>query len=226
MANFFQMTFHDHRKDTSAKVEMVLPPEDLSKFTPPPARKEDGTYCFPLYQPDDDERHIALGKIMDAWSKLEMALAQLLSKLLKLPFERMPPLVNSLGNKGVQGAIKDLAPTAFHGEELERLYAMLDRVKKNATRRNNLAHGLWILEWFILDRRGVPYVQPKQVRAYSPSDAETREKIANPRNRKERKNYMFELRRICAIARSIDGLTNDLQRFTTKHFKLADNPAE
>lgn len=208
--------------DNSPGINLIIPPEDLTKHVPPPERTEDGRYNIVLLQPAGDERHTALGRFMDSWSKLEMALGQTLALVLKLKLDQTPALINSLGTRGIIDTIKDMAPAMLSDDRMGELLSLLDSVKENATRRNNLAHGFWMLEWFIRERRGEPYLQCVQYRAYEPTDAGLRKKIEDPKNKRERLRYMFTIKRILAISASIDNLAARIQSFNRDQLAQED----
>lgn len=227
MANdFHSMTIRNMLPErVSYKVNAVIPPDDLMDYAPPDVQSPDGSFNVPLLQPAGDQHHLALGRFMDAWSKLEMTLAFLLAGVLELKHSRTTPLTNSLGVRGTLDTISALAHGRISEAKRDELAKLIDRIKENNTRRNYLAHGYWMLEWAVVDQGGKPAALPRIYRAYTPTDPELANKLKNPRNRKERLRFMFAPKRIEALVKAVLALKNDINSFASANFPLIDQPA-
>ena len=161
---------------------------------------------------------MALGRFMDEWSKLEIALGSLLSRALKLGSGQLPALANSLGTRGILDVLSVQMTRKLPGANVELAQKLLDRVKEKNTQRNYLTHGFWILEWNIVDQGGRPAAIPRVYRGYTPTDPDVAERLKDPRNRKERLRFMFTVKRIDALSLSVGALCLDISRFANRHF--------
>lgn len=193
------------------------------KDGPPVAPKlqSTGKYRLELIQPNNDARHIALGRFLDAWSRLEQQIARALAGALAIPWERTSALMNGLGNRGQVDTLRALLPNQLSGEDAETLNRILDRVKANNTKRNNIIHGYWILEVVITDRNGAPHPNYREYRRYDPSDPTVAALLDQRANKHARKSYMFSVARINAITKELERLRDDLASFTTRNLKNA-----
>src|SRR5262249_1985 len=99
------------------------------------------------------------------------------------------------------------------------LINLLDRIGKLNTKRNILVHGQWVLEANVLVRRGEAYLSTQFLREVVPTDPEDAEKMADPRNQKQRVRYTFTLKRIDAASRDTDTVNRDMCNFiqTMRH---------
>jgi hypothetical protein len=204
-------------------VGIVIPPDDLSGFVTPPERDENGKFNVVMLQPTDQTRHVALGMFMDAWSKLELAISDLLMELLSTSSENMPALMNSLGTRGQIDVISVLGQSALTGSQATQLIDILQSIKTNSTRRNHIVHGYWLLEMVIRDHGGRPAVTYNQYRAYDPSDPKTALKVKDVRNSKERSKYLFSIARIDSITREIGNIMARVQALTGTLRKRAES---
>ncbi|QPC44635.1 hypothetical protein HW532_19175 [Kaustia mangrovi] len=214
--DFYVMRVQSRIGTAKYNVRLEIQPDDATDVDPTPRRDLDGAYVLPIVQPSDNERHIVLGKFMDEWSKLEMALSFLLGHLTSTPMESVSVLMNALGSRGQLDVMRTLAPLRIEGGKVGELEALLDRVKAQNTRRNRIVHGYWALELVVVDCDGAPAIRYHQYREYFPSDAETKIRIGTPSNRKVRSKYLFGLGRIKTITRNIIELRRDLEAFKSR----------
>lgn len=176
-------------------------------------QNEDGTFTIYLKQSFDPARHVALGKFLDEWSKLELSLRFLMTLVFRVPFNATSILSNSLGARGIIDSVGVLGSYRLSENEQRRLTDLLDRFKTNNTRRNHIIHGLWVLEVIISDANGFPRLFYNPVREYKSSDPLHDEKSRDRSNKKFRDNYIFSIRRIHSIRVEVSRLNRDISDF-------------
>lgn len=178
-----------------------------------PTHTKDGRPIVYIQEPTDDARHIALGRYMDTWSRLEAALGTMLSHATGIEYTKIHVLMNALGTRGELDVITVLGPVGLNVDLQAALSKLLARIKTNNTRRNNIVHGSWILEIRILDWNGQIGTRLNQYRYYEPSDPEAEQAVHLPENRDVRDKYLFSIQRIQALTRELSRLTNDIAIF-------------
>lgn len=214
----FFLSFINQLDDESLNIKVLLEDPE-SKTPPPPARiNEEGAFEFVLWPPDEDERHIALGKFMDRWSGLEQQMRCLLGGILNTEPAHMPVIMNSLGTRGQLDVLMALGSRIFDDNSFVELSAILSRIKEANTRRNYIVHGHWLTEVLMRWHGKTPAVVYKVYRAYLPSDPDKEMLARDIKNKKDREKYYFSVRRIHAIAQSIFQCTGHLANFTLRHF--------
>lgn len=215
--NFHFMTLQNL---TDREIVVSFPPDDTSNWQAPPLFSADGKINLVFFQPTDDQRHLALGKYIDAWSNLELRLKAFVCAIFQMEVEALTAMLSALGTRGM---LDVLHAHAFQGlteasrKELERL---LECVKENNTRRNHIIHGLWMLEWVVRQHGEKVVARCVQYRMYLPSNEESREAIKHYHNRKERLKYMFTVRRVEALTKALIKLAADVGNFRLKHLPL------
>ena len=158
---FYAVTIHSR---SHKRFEFQIQPDEGEMPDHTPELLPSGAFRIPMVQPQDDLRHIALGRFMDQWSKLEMQIARLLGLILNTSNEDMPVIMNSLGSRGQRETLEALLVPRLSPEKAEKLTLLLTAFKTNATKRNYFAHGYWHLEVVVCDRNGVPWPSYRQYR--------------------------------------------------------------
>lgn len=204
---------------TNKAVEFQIQPDHGPIPAPTPLMLPNGSFQIPMIQPQDDSRHIALGRFMDQWSKLEMQIARLLGLAMSTNNDEMPVVMNALGSRGQRECLETLLLPRLEAEAAQKLSAFLVSFKHNATKRNYLAHGYWHLEVIIADRNGVPWANYRQFRRYNPSNAAVRKALDERRDPKSRKAYMFSVARINAISSELERLWHELSTIEAGNLK-------
>lgn len=178
-----------------------------------PSHDANGHPIIYVKEPNDDERHIALGRFMDAWSTLEDGVATMLSDATGIDLGTVPTFMNALGMRGQLDVISVLGPAGLSDAQQKELAALLDRVKTKNTKRNHLVHGSWLLEYKLLNRKDSLVRVVTQYRVYEPSDPALRDAIKDQSNRKERDKYMFSIARIHTLIEEVNVLRKDVSKF-------------
>lgn len=204
--------------DPKLNVNVQLRAPDSKAPVTPPFFDENRTFHFELAPPETDERHIELGKFMDSWSELESAISNLLSKILSTDLSHMPVLMNSLGTRGQTDVISVIGAEMFSEPSATELAKLVEQIRTNNTRRNNIVHGRWVTEVLLRLHGATPAVVYKIYRAYTPSNVSEASLSREFKNAKEREKYYFSLPRIRSISESIENLAAALSTFTIKHF--------
>lgn len=176
-------------------------------FTP------DGTPIAYVKEPMDNRRHIALGRFMDAWSKLESAIATVLCDSTGLDRKEANVLMNALGTRGQLDVIDVLGGSGLSDAQQAELVALMGRVRTNNTRRNYIVHGNWVLEVRLYNANGKLLVRLHQQRRYPVSDKTVRNALNKPENKRDRLKYVFSIPRIDAITKELEQLKDDISEF-------------
>lgn len=183
---------------------------------------EDGRPILYVKEPEGDERHIALGKFMDAWSDVERVVGTLLSHVVGTPSENIAVLMNALGTRGQMDVLNVLGRIGLSEAETDALTALLERLKTNNTRRNHIVHGRWMLELRAYSHNGRLITRLEQFRIYDVSDPAMRRALRHVENRRERSKYMFSIRRILALSKELKQLSKDFSAFYRKRKGLPE----
>lgn len=204
-------------------VNVIIAREDEPEFEGQVRDDGDGNFTLALIQPHCPERHTALGRFMDQWSKLEIALGILLRQVLRIEHRQLPALMNSLGIRGILDVVSAHLASNTTENCKEVGSKLLERVKEKNTQRNSLIHGFWMLEWNLVDQGGRPAAIPRVYRAYEPTDPEAAERLRDTRNKKDRLRYMFSIKRIEALVSANEDLTFEISAFSHQFYQ---NPAQ
>jgi len=195
-------------------VELIIPPDDLTGYVTPEFQGPDGRYKIVLFQPTGDERHVALGKFMDAWSKVEMNIRLILSVLIDTDNETMPTVMNALGTRGQLDVMLSLAHVKLTAQANIEIEALLERIKVNNTKRNYIVHGYWALEFKLVSQGNKPGLVHRQYRVYDPSGIPLPKGAAE---QAESAKYRFSIPRINSLTTELMRIWTDLGAFMNKH---------
>ena len=198
---------------------IAQPPYPIKIHLPPikgEDRREIPRLCGPeldVVVPADEERHVLLGKFMDAWSLLEETLAFFVSKLVETDNRTTPYIQNSMGTRQLIDMMIGLATLKLAEADAHTMIGLLERVRKLNGKRNALVHGHWLLEVNVYLRHGHAVIDPRFNRELTPLDPIVANKIADPKNQKERVKYIFNAKRIAGATRDTMVLAKDLAEF-------------
>lgn len=204
---------------TGKPVEFQIQPDQGPIPDQAPVLLASGSFQIPMIQPQDDARHIALGRFMDHWSKLEMQIGRLLGLAMNTPHDDIPVVMNALGSRGQRECLEALLLPRLQDAAVEKLRRLLTAFKNNATKRNSLAHGYWHLEVVITERNSVPWPNYRQYRRYNPSDASVRKALDQRTDPKARKTHMFSVARINALSSDLDRLWHEFSKIGASDLK-------
>ena len=195
----------------SYHVNVKLPP--IKGSDPVPNSRTVGP-VLDIVPPDGNERHTALGKFLDAWSRLEGMMAFIVADLLVSGDMRDATLIlSSLGTKQIMELLRTLAESKLAGDHRKALINFVERVGKLNTKRNTLVHGHWVLEALVLKKGSDAVLRTQFVRESAFMDPRTLELISDHRNQKERVRHVFTLKRIDGATRDIEKLAAELGDF-------------
>lgn len=169
--------------------------------------------------PQDPARHEKLGRFLDAWGALETSLDFVLHALLYIDLGDAALIIPKLGTKNTLDLLQGLGLRKLVPNDANALINLLERVGKLNTKRNILVHGHWVFEANVLARRGEAYLAAQFLREIIPTDPEDQDRMANPRNQKERVRYTFTLKRIDAVTRDTEIINAEILAFhhTMRH---------
>lgn len=163
--------------------------------------------------PASDDRHLLLGKFMDAWSRLERQLTFFVSTLLECDLRTAGHTQSSMGMRQILDLLTGLSQLKLTPQHCAQMTTLLERVRKQNGKRNVLVHGMWVLEANVYVKRGTPVVNSQFVRELTPVDPEKAKAISDPRNQRERVKYLFNLRRLAGTIRETEAVAIDLGNF-------------
>jgi len=177
-----------------------------------PQRRPGLVYLDPEIPPEND-KHIALGKFMDTWSKFEAHLRLKLEDFLLTADDATARAVSySLSGKALMDMLLNLASRHLKRDRVP--YTKLsERFGKLNTKRNYLVHGFWAIELIVFRSKDTPHVNAVEVREYAPIDTETRDSLNDLRNQKARTKYQFTLPQINQAERDVAALNKDFATF-------------
>ena len=100
----------------------------------------------PISGPSREECDYLLGAYIGRWGNVEVAIAELIRKLLDTDMTTSRIILRALGDMRVHHEIAaELGKHRLNNSDYGNLQKLLDRVKTAATRRNRIIHGTWIM---------------------------------------------------------------------------------
>jgi hypothetical protein len=185
----------------------------------PPQKRPGIVYVDPEIPPEND-KHIALGRFMDTWSKFELHLRNQVEMLLLTASPSSAIAVSySVSGKALMNLLVSLAATRLSGHAKKEYADLSERFSKLNTKRNYLVHGSWTLELIVHLQNAEPAVKAQEVREFPPVDSESREDLDDFRNQSSRGRYLFTLDRIASTERDIANLYGDFRTFHNTRLK-------
>jgi hypothetical protein len=201
---------HFITKNVPYKVNIYLP--DVANPGKPENPRTSGPE-LDITIPQDDTRHMKLGRFIATWSELESMAGFLLYRLLKIEVREAFLTLARLGTKNYIELIEGLGMMKLIKPDQAALSALMDRFRKLNTKRNILVHGRWVLEANVFSKRGEAILVCQFLRETMPLNPEEAKAMANPRNQKERVKYAFNFKRIDAATRDTETINRDIASF-------------
>lgn len=161
-----------------------------------------------IRNPTTDDHHIALGKFLDAWSGLEVAVFSAVAKLFGTDIQRATILSGLVGTRGLVdllGALSQLAPQIPLGQ----VTRLADRLKELNTKRNKIVHGHWLLEAVIYLNDNEAQLKTRLFRFYTPNNPAVTESLKDLKNQKARSAHLFSLNKLSVITKEVLKLRED-----------------
>lgn len=174
---------------------------------------KNGNPIIYVEEPSDNSRHIALGRYLDAWSRVETGISALVRRSTGSQIGQAHILMNALGMHGALDVLNVMPINGISKAQHSKLCALLDRVKNQNTNRNRIVHGKWLLELRLFDWGGKIGVRRFQYRYYPPSDPQVIEAIRSETDKRARKKYLFSIPRVEGITAEVLRLSEELQEF-------------
>lgn len=169
--------------------------------------------------PDMDPYHLALGRFLDTYGKLELKLHSVARFMIGAGHEVGAAVTSSLSGKSLIDLITTLAETCLPDDHHKELVGLMERLKKINTKRNHLVHGYWAAEVVVYNERdGRLAINVSVNREYMPISKSDRLGLLQRKNQKLRDKYMFSPPRIVAAGVDVDTFHDDLSTFVGKHF--------
>ena len=160
----------------------------------------------------------ALGTFFRCWDQLELALFNLLHKLLDSDVGTARILFYSDMNlRTMREIIGQLGKHRLKQNDHRKLIALTRRLKNAATKRNRIVHGTWTL---FLTMPPPPRAKPlraesvKWVRQYNPIDGDKLGELALGKNEKLNSAYQFSPKRLITCGKDVLRLVKDMNEFT------------
>ena len=121
---------------------------------------------FQIEEPPTEERDVALGQYMDAWSRLETILLELLRELLHTDDAATVAVGATLGARQLKDLLNALAALRMRPEGTQKMARLCNRFSGLNTKRNHIIHGRWaVVVHLRTDGNTVAWV-----RSYTPVD--------------------------------------------------------
>ena len=124
----------------------------------PPTTRLIGMVYVEADLPPENDKHIALGRFLDTWSKLELQLRQYVQKFLFTAHEPTARTVAyTLSQRTLSDMLLNLASMHLSGKDRAAFNKLCERYGKLNTKRNYLVHGSWVLEAVWKIGSGIPF---------------------------------------------------------------------
>jgi hypothetical protein len=169
-----------------------------------------------IVPPTSDDRHILLGRFLDAWGRLEGTITYVAEALMECDHFTAERAVIAGGMRGAREMLVSLAQMKLNAKHRTALINLTERLSGLTTKRNYMVHGHWVLEAIAYMKRGEVHLGLEFVREYSPADPDAMKRMVDPRNQKERVKYLFNKTRIQAAIDHVETLNSDLQDFAQR----------
>lgn len=184
-----------------------------------PQQKASGGIYIHAERLPPDEKHVALGRFMDAWSKLEGLLRQKTALLLLTAHEPTArTIVAPLSGKTLMDTNIRLVSLHLPKAGLDEYKGMAKRFGTLNTKRNTIAHGYWVLEIEVRsDGDGSPFLISRAVRELPPASDLEREKLNSLREQRARAKHLMSQDDILAAESDVAKLYADFVAFYEGH---------
>ena len=195
----------------SGSLNVVLPTQVGQQK---PEQRIEGSVYIDDYVPSGKEHHTCIGEFIDAWSRLEIKVAFLLTKLAECETRTGFVLFTKLGINQAVNTIYSLATLKTQDAQIKKIDVLLKRLDRLKSKRNIIVHGRWTLEFVVWSRGSEARFAMNLLREENPEDFRERGLIADIRNQNERVKHTFNLKRIEAARRDCELLRSDITKFT------------
>jgi hypothetical protein len=173
---------------------------------------------LPEFEVSAEECDKSLGVFMRAWDQIEIAIFQLLHKLVDTDITTAHTIFTSgIDLRTMRGIIEELGKYRFSSYDNGKLVPLLKRLKNAATRRNRIVHAHWTA---LIEMGPKPHPKPLKAksatwaRVYSPPDQETTKHLMSKRNQKARDAYVYGPARLESLAAEFRALARDVNSLT------------
>jgi hypothetical protein len=164
--------------------------------------------------PDMTPYHTCIGRFMDQWSKLEIQLQALFTRLLGADAEKGNALASTMSGKAMIEALTVLSEATLPAGAHKSFINLMERLSAINTKRNYIVHGYWSAEIIVFNQRnGDVTMKMKVLREYPAPSPRTQQALADPKNQRERTKYLFQTKRIDEIAGRVSDFGADLAAF-------------
>ena len=166
------------------------------------------------YENTEEECDAVLGGYMRIWNHLEMSISSLFRKLLDTDTITANIILSaSINQNTVRDILEALGKHRLKQADNEKLKRFLHRIKKAASTRNRLVHGIWRLNLVMSDKPRVAK-RAEWVRFYQPTDPEAYQKMyGRKKDQKLLAAHEFTLNRIVCLANEVGKLANEANEF-------------
>lgn len=178
----------------------------------------DGIKKYPIPFPLDDDHHTALGKFLDAWSRLEISIDALISQLFGVDYNKTKIVTGALGTRATVDILVSLTAVQLSAELAKVAEGLAERLKGLNTKRNRLVHGVWTLEAIVDVVKGEPRIRSRIYRMFVPGDPRIVQKLGDLRNQKARTSFMFSPKQLAGTTHNVNKLREDFADFLTRAF--------
>lgn len=127
---------------------------------------QNGNMDIPVTMLPTEERDRALGRYMDAWSRLETIMDHVIEGLLRTDWQAAKVLASILYSQQRIKLLEALAAVRLPPQNAERVARICEQISRRNTRRNHIVHGSWQQAMTVYD----DHYESEWVRVYTPSD--------------------------------------------------------
>lgn len=169
-----------------------------------------------------EPRDLALGRYMDAWSRMEGFLYLIFTELTGADAEVSRVLYSTLNAKPIRDVLSSLGSIRLNEDGASRLTKLCERVGKQATKRNHIIHGAWVTSVIISDTKPPSdkrIITTTWVRTYTPVQYELAKQSGRYDLPKVGEHYAFTIDQLERTTNNVLTLMGELSTF------LADLPS-
>lgn len=207
-------------ENLSSPLVLLLPGDPAPDFN----AQDPQSVFINLTPPDMTPYHVCLGRFMNDWGRLEVALYRLFADLLGVDVGTADAISRQFSGKSLRELIESLSSHVLCEARHRELVNLGERFGGLSTKRNKIVHGFWVIEVIVTDgtRGNGSKVRIDTVRqAANISNAEEK-LLGDIKQQKLRSQLLFNIAAINDVARNAITLASDIARFAAANGKRLD----
>lgn len=211
LPDIYKVRIAQQAKDLSCPLVLLMP----GNPAPDVGAHDPRTVFIDLTPPDMTPYHVCLGRFMNDWGRLEVALHGLFAEMLGVDAGTASAISRQFSGKSLREVIESLSSHVLSDSKHRELVNLGERFGGLSSKRNKIVHGFWVIEVIVTD--GKPgkgsKVRIDTVRQYASISSATEKLLADVTQQKLRCQNLFNIAAINETGRDAISLAGDVSRF-------------